>query len=147
MVVARLGLDQDRAGENLRLHVLPFVRADDRHALDVLGVLREELDLLPPRRPLGARHRGQVRQNPDRALAPIADGHLDLGLEGLDLVGRDPAGHLEPECLASALLQSLDHEFLSPFVDPGTISQSCSRWWRVCTAMSLRVCEPESLPK
>ena len=78
VVVARLGLDEHRAAEDLGLELLPLARADHGDALDVLGVLREELDLLPARGPVRAGHVGEVGEDPDRALAAFSDRALDL---------------------------------------------------------------------
>src|SRR5262249_1620875 len=95
--------------EDLGLQLLPLVRSDHGDALDVVGVAREKLDFLPACRPLGAGHRRQIREDPDRPLLALLDRTLELGEEGRDLVRGDAAAHSEAERLLAALRKSLDH--------------------------------------
>src|SRR5262249_44213289 len=123
-VIARLGLDQDGPAENLGLQLLKLLRSDDGDALDVIRVLRQELDLLPPRRPLGSGHRREVRQDPDGPLPPVCDRSFELRKEGVDVFGRDAARDLETECFFAAFRESLDHA--PRLLSTRTISQTVS---------------------
>src|SRR5512134_22363 len=51
VVIARLGLDENGAAEDLRLELFPRPRSDHGDPFDVLRVLREKPDLLPSRGP------------------------------------------------------------------------------------------------
>src|SRR5262245_48914932 len=123
-VIASLGLDQDGPAENFGLQLLPLLRSDDGDALDVVRVPREELDLFPPRRPLGSGHRRQICENPDRSFSPFPDRPLDLRKKCVEVFGRDAARDLETECFFAAFRKSLDHA--PRLLSTRTISQTVS---------------------
>jgi hypothetical protein len=107
--VAGFGLEA-AGGEDGHLgYLLPVDVANDGHAGDEVGVLAEDVHLLPARGPGGAFHVGQVGEQADGLAVLRGDDNVDFLCEVCDVFGGERAGDFEAVSGSVTLGERFDH--------------------------------------